>query len=187
MSINLTKKEDKINWYYSNEGSQIGPFELSDLLKQINGNTMVWREGIDWTTARLVPELSNYFPAEKSSNPSVSTSTFRMSSENDALTEPKKMFAASFSFDGRIRRTEYGISLIIYVIAATLINSLVKGAPIFGLCYIPLLWFLWAQGAKRCHDRNASGWFQIIPFYVFWMLFAEGDIMPNQYGENPKI
>jgi len=187
MSINLTKKEDKINWYYSKDGNQIGPFELSELLKQINGNTMVWRAGIDWTTARLVPELSNYFPADIPSNPSVSTSTIIMSSENDALTEPKKMFAAPFSFDGRIRRTEYAISSIIYVVAATLLRLLVKDAPIFVLCYIPLLWFFWAQGAKRCHDRNASGWYQIIPFYAFWMVFAEGDANTNAYGTNPKI
>ena len=49
-----------------------------------------------------------------------------------------------------------------------------------------MLWFLWAQGAKRCHDRGASGWFQIIPFYVFWMLFADSNYGMNEYGANPK-
>jgi nitrogenase molybdenum-iron protein alpha chain len=39
---------------------------------------------------------------------------------------------------------------------------------------VPYCWFIWAQGAKRCHDRGNSGWYQIIPFYGFWMLFAEG-------------
>jgi uncharacterized membrane protein YhaH (DUF805 family) len=50
-----------------------------------------------------------------------------------------------------------------------------------------MLWFLWAQGAKRCHDIGNSGWYQIIPFYVFWMLFANGQKETNQYGINPKL
>jgi uncharacterized membrane protein YhaH (DUF805 family) len=187
MSINLNKKEEKVLWYFSKEGNQVGPFELSDLLKQINGNTMVWRDGIEWTTARLVPELSSFFPAEK---PQVSSSTFDSSFQNSSQyqtsAEPKKMFAAPFSFDGRIRRTEYGISLIIYVVAYYFILSISKDVPIFGLSFIPMIWFLWAQGAKRCHDRNASGWFQLIPFYALWMLFAEGDALTNSYGPNPK-
>lgn len=54
------------------------------------------------------------------------------------------------------------------------------------LFYIPLLWFLFAQGAKRCHDRGHSGFYQIIPFYVFWLLFAEGSRFSNDYGSNPK-
>jgi len=189
MAISLTKKEEIINWYYSKDGNQVGPFELYNLINQIDGNTMVWREGIEWTTARLVPELSLHFPAEKVSSAIVNNTnaaSFQMSASNDVVSEPQKMFAAPFSFDGRIRRTEYGISLIIYAIAASIINVIAKGSAILGLCYIPMLWFLWAQGAKRCHDRSASGWYQIIPFYVFWMLFAEGDSHDNSYGPNPK-
>ncbi len=99
------------------------------------------------------------------------------------------MFQNPFSFDGRIRRTEYGISFIIYVIAAVIVNVIMEsggGAAIIGLAYIPMLWFFWAQGAKRCHDRGNSGWYQIIPFYGFWMLFADSDNGVNEYGENPK-
>jgi len=100
------------------------------------------------------------------------------------------MFNSPFSFDGRIRRTEYGISFIAYTIALTIVGMIVgsgnNGLAIVGLSYIPLVWFLWAQGAKRCHDLNKSGWWQIIPFYVFWLLFDEGDLFPNQYGNNPK-
>jgi uncharacterized membrane protein YhaH (DUF805 family) len=101
------------------------------------------------------------------------------------------MFSNSFSFEGRIRRTEYGISFIIYVIIFTIVNLIIESnveAAIIILAYIPLLWFLWAQGAKRCHDMGNSGWYQIIPFYVLWMIFADGEKgFINKYGRNPKI
>ena len=59
-------------------------------------------------------------------------------------------------------------------------------AALLGLLFIPLAWFLFAQGAKRCHDRNGSGWWQIVPFYGLWMIFADGTEGPNEYGPNPK-
>ena len=99
------------------------------------------------------------------------------------------MFQKPFSFEGRIRRSEYGISVIIYIVVALIINVIGatgKGAAVIFIAYIPLLWFLWAQGAKRCHDRGNSGWYQIIPFYVFWMLFADSNNWINEYGLNPK-
>src|SRR5690606_20398014 len=100
------------------------------------------------------------------------------------------MFKNPFSFEGRIRRTEYGISIIIYAFCATILNAIVGAsdgdAAILLFAYIPLLWFLWAQGAKRCHDVGNSGWWQLIPFYGFWLLFQDGQHGTNQYGENPK-
>ncbi|MBM3402096.1 MAG: DUF805 domain-containing protein [Bacteroidetes bacterium] len=96
------------------------------------------------------------------------------------------MFRAPFSFNGRIRRMEYGISIIIYLIAYSLIVGMSLSSVIFLVAFVPLIWFLWAQGAKRCHDRGNSGWYQIIPFYALWMLFAEGDKNENEYGNSPK-
>jgi uncharacterized membrane protein YhaH (DUF805 family) len=37
------------------------------------------------------------------------------------------MFKNPFSFDGRIRRTEYGLTIIIYVIVAVIINAIIVG------------------------------------------------------------
>lgn len=99
------------------------------------------------------------------------------------------MFKNIFSFDGRIRRTEYGMSLIIYFVCFLLIELFadgVNGTKIIFLFMIPVLWFFWAQGAKRCHDLDKSGWWQIIPFYGLWMLFESGMVGVNEYGEDPK-
>ncbi len=108
------------------------------------------------------------------------------------------MFKRPFSFEGRIRRLEYGLSLIIYVavylglivfmpgIADDTSNSESSGSVILFFLMVPALWFLWAQGCKRCHDMGKSGWFQLIPFYYFIMLFQDGERGENEYGLNPK-
>ena len=106
------------------------------------------------------------------------------------------MFDNPFSCDGRIRRLEYGISVIIVIIVLLFIfgNNLhilfIKGSLIpkilFSLFLMVLFKFLWAQGCKRCHDRGNNRFFQFIPFYVFWMLFADGEYGENWYGPNPK-
>ncbi|NVO86721.1 DUF805 domain-containing protein [Hymenobacter terrestris] len=104
------------------------------------------------------------------------------------------MFRDAFSPSGRIRRLEYGLSYLAYFFGL-LILQLVLGpndnnnflVAVFDVVFFSLLtWFLLAQGTKRCHDRGKSGWYQLIPFYVFWMLFADGDAEENAYGPNPK-
>ena len=99
------------------------------------------------------------------------------------------MFKTPFSFKGRIRRKEFGLSYIIYIIAALLFSVLMNvndETSYLGIGFIPAVWFLFSQGAKRCHDRGNSGWYQLIPFYTFWMLFADSDPGENEYGLNPK-
>ncbi len=102
---------------------------------------------------------------------------------------PNKMFQQPFSFDGRIRRSEFGISYIIYIVIIVIIDNIaITGgiAEVVYLAYIPAIWFLLAQGSKRCHDRGNSGWYQLIPFYALWMLFGDSEKGTNRYGPNPK-
>ena len=104
------------------------------------------------------------------------------------------MFSNPFSFNGRIGRLEYFLThlvclcynMIILFILFSLAGK--SGVPTFiqDICCIPSIWFGLAQGAKRCHDRGNSGWFQIIPFYYIIMLFGDGERHRNQYGEDPK-
>ena len=96
------------------------------------------------------------------------------------------MFKNPFSFEGRIRRTEYGLSYAFAFGVGLFIGFSELGVGIMYVLLISAYWFMFAQGAKRCHDRGNSGWYQIIPFYSLWMLFADSDNGINEYGPNPK-
>lgn len=185
MAIDLDKGKNELKYYYSENGATLGPFTLSQLLEKIEAETLVYREGIDWTNAKDVEELRKFFKIQQNETLGSHGSSDYSSTASD-ITQPQKMFSAPFSFEGRIRRTEYGISFIIYYLGYGIIAAIANSTSILFIAFIPLLWFLLAQGAKRCHDRGNSGWYQIIPFYVFWMLFAEGDANKNEYGNTPK-
>ncbi len=146
------------------------------------------------------------------------------------------MFENPFSFEGRIRRTEYVLSrfyiilifinpfffifcmikyfkeksifrtfethieailyyIVSFIVQCAVIALIFYAVRDFGqivltlvvfISYILVFWSLFAQSAKRCHDRGNTGWFQIIPFYGLWMLFADSDYGDNEYGPNPK-
>jgi uncharacterized membrane protein YhaH (DUF805 family) len=106
------------------------------------------------------------------------------------------MFKNPFSFQGRIRRLEYGLSTIIYYVVFLLLNVMLPkteagtvaptSALILLAALIPLGWFVLAQGAKRCHDKGQSGWYQLIPFYSLLLIFSDGNYGVNEYGPNPK-
>lgn len=101
------------------------------------------------------------------------------------------LFERPFSFNGRINRTEMWITGIAYGIIngilEFIIDSMVEtpaiGIITFILVYGITTWVLLAQGAKRCHDLGHNGWWQLIPFYVFWMCFTRGQETDNEYGE----
>ncbi len=49
-----------------------------------------------------------------------------------------------------------------------------------------IAWHEIAESVRRCHDVGRSGWWQLIPFYGFVLLFKGGDVGPNKYGADPK-
>jgi len=108
------------------------------------------------------------------------------------------MFTNISSFEGRIRRTEYGISLIIsFVISfvvGLLFSLLVSDSSKTYLStnilkyflLFPVLLFGIIQGTKRCHDIGVSGWLQFLPFFSIFLIFINSDYGNNKYGPNPK-
>ncbi|WP_420187202.1 DUF805 domain-containing protein [Bacteroides pyogenes] len=123
------------------------------------------------------------------------------------------MFKAPFSLNGRIRRIEYFLSgliaalilwaaillaALLWIIPASDSNlSLGIGATLGSLlaCSVwgAIIWFSLAQSVKRLHDLDKSGWFILLCFipvvgwiFALYMLFADGTVGPNRYGDDPK-
>lgn len=120
------------------------------------------------------------------------------------------MFKAPFSFNGRIRRIEYFLSAVISSIFGGIAMALGVGTMFLGVAsnsasgfgfgvligiivLIADIWFGLAQGVKRLHDVDKSGWLillGLIPLVNIvlglYMLFADGTVGPNSYGPDPK-
>jgi len=93
------------------------------------------------------------------------------------------------SFEGRIKRGEYAITIfpLLFLNNLVIIPASVH-EPLFGLLALTLsLWVGFAQGAKRCHDLGKNGWYQLIPFYGLVMLFQKGQIEDTSFGPSPYI
>jgi uncharacterized membrane protein YhaH (DUF805 family) len=193
-------------YFYSNDNQKSGPYSFEELKNEnIKKETLIWFEGLDdWTKAEYVLEIKEILelsppqiiPSEQNINTENESSNFKIEDEetdrqniHTSYSSKPSMFRETFLFKGRIRRMEYGLSLIIYFvyyIIVTLIVVAINSAQLLILFLLPGLIFLWAQGAKRCHDIGNSGWFQLIPLYGLWMLFQDGIKGNNEYGINPK-
>ena len=101
--------------------------------------------------------------------------------------------AKFFNFTGRLNRKPFIIrSLIVGLPLSFLIElagELADGSLVVLIIATAIMFMLFISsisiGARRCHDLNHSGWFQIIPFYAFVMLFSKGTTGPNKYGPEP--
>ncbi|OGU71015.1 MAG: hypothetical protein A2V93_02655 [Ignavibacteria bacterium RBG_16_34_14] len=61
--------------------------------------------------------------------------------------------------------------------------SLHNWAPIL---QIGLMIFILIQGIKRMHDVDNSGWYILIPIFSLFLLFTDGTVGPNRFGDDPK-
>jgi curved DNA-binding protein CbpA len=122
------------------------------------------------------------------------------------IAKPRVQTTESFSSsDGRLRRGDYFLRLVLLAIPATFayLPFDLKSNPYYspdettlifsGLALIVITYFGWIQTIKRLHDLNNSGWLsllQLIPFvnFVFglYLLFSDSNKGPNKYGEDPK-
>jgi hypothetical protein len=60
MALNLEKKKITEDYYYSENGITVGPFPVSELITKITPDTLVYKEGISWTVAKKIPEISKH-------------------------------------------------------------------------------------------------------------------------------
>jgi uncharacterized membrane protein YhaH (DUF805 family) len=71
-----------------------------------------------------------------------------------------------FSFSGRVSRFDYVfrflLPLVVVHAAVIALAPPLQFNVAFGALVLLSLWPSWAVGAKRCHDRGRSGWFQLI-------------------------
>jgi uncharacterized membrane protein YhaH (DUF805 family) len=194
-------------YYYAEMGEAKGPYSIDELRENgIKPETFIWKEGMsDWLPAKELKDIAILFrptpppiPRRSPVRPTIDDTPFIQEALPPPIktsgfvypkyesNEPQGMFSRPFSDEGRIRRWEYVITWIIFYFTFSLIYALVPYIAFAAILYVPLFWLLLTQGAKRCHDLGNSGWSQLIPFYVLWMLFEEGVKGTNQYGPNPK-
>lgn len=100
-------------------------------------------------------------------------------------------FSKYFDFSGRASRPEFWwffLFLCIVGLGAALLVS--QSRAVSSVVHLVLIIPTYAVGARRLHDVNRSGWWQLlgctviglIPLFFWWA--REGDDQENQYG-NP--
>ena len=111
------------------------------------------------------------------------------------------------SFEGRIGRGTYWLKYVVPYVIILILLSIVEtvagitiddgmgnGIGILSTIFILVnIWFGLAVGAKRCHDRYRSGWFQAIMLIPIiggiWLLvelgFLKGSEGENRFGPDP--
>lgn len=102
----------------------------------------------------------------------------------------KPMFRKIFSTIGRITRTEYVLSRVFFnvlILASINLVTFYEDNTSFFLVLFPLLlWFRIAFEVKRIHDVGNSWPYIFVPFYSLILIFGDGTLGDNKYGENPK-
>ncbi len=118
-----------------------------------------------------------------------------------------------FSFNGRIRRSQYWLTAIVVSLAFSVIFGTIIGIVaaanmrafeqgtvpaifwiVYFLSFIPIAWVSLALLVKRWHDRDKSGWWALIVLIPLvgpiWQLiecgFLDGTQGPNKFGPSPK-
>jgi uncharacterized membrane protein YhaH (DUF805 family) len=102
-----------------------------------------------------------------------------------------------FDFRGRAMRSEFWWFVLFYVVVSVVIAVLSSGmrdsgfAAAYGLFILFSIVPYLAVGARRLHDRNRSGWWQLlslIPLAGLILLYwwaLQGDPGPNRFGPPP--
>lgn len=208
-----------MKYFIVNNGQQAGPFELHELLANgLNANSYVWCEGMpNWLPATQVPEVAALLQPptpeppyqqppqpgyqQPYQQPGYQQPPYQQPYQQPGYQQPyqqpypqapksmdfgeaiKVCFNKFADFNGRARRSEFWW----FQLFAYLVSSVTCGIGALVL-FIPLL----AVTARRLHDTNHSGWWQLIqliPFgFILIIIWGVQDSDPghNEYGPNPK-
>ncbi|MBU8977492.1 MULTISPECIES: DUF805 domain-containing protein [unclassified Lysobacter] len=100
-----------------------------------------------------------------------------------------------FDFNGRARRKEYWMFVLVNVILAVVVSiiaNMIKQPWISSVLALALLLPGLGVAARRLHDIGKSGWFilialiPVVGLYLIYLLAQEGNRGPNAYGPDPK-
>jgi hypothetical protein len=91
MAFKINKGCDLGKFYYQNSGVTYGPLPIDELLNRINGDTLVYYDGVSWDKAKNIPDLQKFFIPSQN-NESINYTT----SSNDVLVEKKSRSSAIF-------------------------------------------------------------------------------------------
>jgi len=115
------------------------------------------------------------------------------SAVNNTVLPSKKLTMKEilFSMNGRIPRSTWWLYSLLTPLALMLPLGLIAYlvpalAIVFIVAYPVMIWIQICLSAKRCHDSDKSGWFQLIPIYNFILCgFIPGTPGSNRFGNNP--
>jgi uncharacterized membrane protein YhaH (DUF805 family) len=107
-----------------------------------------------------------------------------------------KVMRNYLNVEGRARRTEYWMFLLVYlgiVIVASVLDAMTGTGLLVGLVALVHLIPSITVGVRRLHDIDRSGWWLLIALVpligwiiaLYWAV-KEGDAQANRYGAGPK-
>lgn len=163
-------RQNKIIGEFNLEGLKKNYINNLDLIMINNSGTFINPE----TVEEIMDMMKNNYPA-------IPTEFIKSNELNDSKNDASNELSINqygyfndvLSFNGKINRLEYLISIIIYIVAMNVFKAFKLGFLLYIVLMIPFMYFFSAQSAKRCHDIGRSGWFQMIPGYFLVLLFKK--------------
>jgi uncharacterized membrane protein YhaH (DUF805 family) len=113
------------------------------------------------------------------------------STQNDDRASSMNLGRLLFSFDGRINRTSYWMSWMVFVPLALMAMAIATHEEILelyrGAIVLVMMWPILAVQTKRWHDIDMSGWWllvNLLPVAGPLIALVMNGFLPGTHGEN---
>ena len=194
------------SWFYVENDDRKGPIsddEIKQLIAifQIGPDTLVWKDGMsDWALASARFEFPNTppnLPPGRRGAPTGLAASAQTEADGLYAGSPSRGFGEAISvcfskyadFSGRASRSEFWYWVLfdaIGVFASSFMDELFLGyrdPPLFYIIFTlaTLLPFI-AVSARRLHDTDHTGWWQLLPIVNIVLGCGEGPQTPNRFG-----